>query len=96
VDGVVPTGVWYGDFSYVTSASAGVSTAFSIAENDGQTFFIGNEDNSFQIGVNQGGDHPISLLVLGQGTASAVPVPAAIWLFSSAIGLLGRMRRRSV
>ena len=96
VDGVVPTGNWYGALSYVTSSSGGVSTDFTIAENNGQMFFIDNEDNSFQISLNLGGDYPISLIVFGPVTASAVPVPAAAWLFGSAIGLLGWMRRRSV
>ncbi len=31
----------------------------------------------------------------GGGTVSPVPVPAAVWLFGSAIGLLGWMRRRT-
>jgi len=95
VDGVVPTGIWYGEFSYVTSSSGGTSTDFDIAFNDGQTFFIDNEDDRFTIGVRQvGGANPIDLIVLGQVTVAAVPVPAAVYLFGSALGFLGWMRRK--
>ena len=29
------------------------------------------------------------------GTATVVPVPAAVWLFASALGLMGWIRRRA-
>jgi len=98
VDGVVPTGLWYGAFSYMTSSSGGVSTDFSIAPNDGQTFFIDNEDNRFTIGVRQvGGANPIDLIVLGPVTVATVPVPAAVWLFGSGLlGLVGLAKRKKM
>ena len=34
-------------------------------------------------------------IIYNQASVNVVPVPAAVWLFGSALGLLGRMRRRA-
>jgi len=38
----------------------------------------------------------VSWVIWQQGGGSPVPVPAAVWLFGSAVGLLGWMRRRTI
>ena len=46
------------------------------------------------IGFNMDEIDPFDGFRAGTGTVSAVPVPAAVWLFGSGLGLLGWLRRR--
>jgi hypothetical protein len=42
-----------------------------------------------------GGVFPVDVLAQWRFSAVAVPVPAALWLFGSALGLLSWMRRKA-
>ena len=78
---VSPGGLYYLQFTSTAGAiGAGVPGSYS----GGATLAGGG--NLF----NGGAD-----LAFRTYSAAAVPVPAAVWLFGSALGLLGWMRRKS-
>ena len=62
-----------------------VCNGISVTENPGVSLII-REQSRFAAPFNASGY---------QYTFTAVPVPAAVWLFGSALGLLGWVRRRS-
>ena len=66
---------------------------------------VGDDVNSYAIGYTPESEAYFASHIAGYDDgvsgntsgkfASAVPVPAAVWLFGSALGMLGWMRRRS-
>lgn len=92
--GVIPTGLWDGTFNYLTST--GVQGAVVITPNSGQTFFIDNEDDRFDFGLlSSNGDTNINFLVSGFVSIEPIPIPAAAWLFVTALASLGVLRQRA-
>ena len=89
-------------FSFVTSEV--------LNSGSGDTFFVLNNDSFFpdqgRIGSGKcnGSCSPSTVFTFSEAqlstvsalTAIAVPIPAAIWLFGSGLGLLGWVRKRSV
>jgi hypothetical protein len=83
------------EFSAPAGNIALATITFTAGLSSGATMLslVENNVNPF----TDGGGSPYSPLVLDQTatiTIAAVPVPAAVWMFGSALGLLGFMRRR--
>ena len=70
------------------------------SESDGST--LPAPDNAWYFGMPSGSQRPLDKLVTDKmrawavfdGDVAVVPVPAAVWLFGSALGLMGVMRRK--
>ena len=80
-----------GSFSNVQSNRYWSATEYAPDTNDAWTFGMGN-------GFQYGGGKSLSLYgwAVQSGDVSAVPVPAAVWLFGSGLlGLIGVARRKS-
>ena len=91
----------FGNFEFQAKADKGNSRAqlltFTI------TGVVGDNVESYAIGYNEGDDAYFASHIAGytdpDGStsgqfASVVPIPAAVWLFGSALGGLGWMRRK--
>ncbi|MEM6639844.1 MAG: VPLPA-CTERM sorting domain-containing protein [Pseudomonadota bacterium] len=95
VAGEVPNGNWTGMFNY--ASSDGGAGTLDLAPNSGQTFFIDNEDGSFNLSLNGGdGATQIEFFATGFVEVAPIPLPAAAWFFISALGSLALSQRRSV
>ena len=60
----------------------------------GSISLLTGEFGSFETLTNEGQEY-IQYATAGTVTASAVPIPASVWLFGSALGLLAWMRRKA-
>ena len=82
---------YYGDALVATSSNftwsdgTGNSSAFAVISNAAS-------GENLACGIGVGSTAPLSCTVIG---APVVPVPAAAWLFCSAVGLLGWMKRKT-
>ena len=65
--------------------------AISISALSGQLTGFLNSGDAFAVSFTQAAPNQISV-----GNSSVVPVPAAVWLFGSALGVMGWVRRKSV
>jgi hypothetical protein len=84
-----------GDFSAITTANVlGVLTVNLLSAGAGMITVAENSWDCFVLSA--GGCHPS--IVYNSATvditAEVVPIPAAVWMFGSALGLLGFVRRR--
>jgi hypothetical protein len=79
-----------GPFSNVQSTRSNYwfSTEFNAGNRWNFRFLVGD-----QFGLSEGGIQ-IAAWAVHDGNPAAVPVPPAVWLFGSALGLLAWMRRR--
>ena len=75
--------------SLVNSYSSMVATAIGGAPGGFQNYCLSNGTPTCSSTSTTGYDFVFQI------AASAVPVPAAVWLFGSALGLMGAMRRRT-
>jgi len=82
------------DFNYAAPTLANATSATFDGTMSRQLPFLNWKNQAFSTAV--GVDSPFELYVdgLGVGDVSAVPVPAAVWLFTSAIAGLGVVRRK--
>ncbi len=79
-----------GPFSKVQNAAYWSGTVFAVLPNRAWVFRMGLGSQ----GVDEKGELRFAWAV-HDGNAAVVPVPAAVWLFGSALGLLGWMRRKT-
>ncbi|MEZ5563486.1 MAG: VPLPA-CTERM sorting domain-containing protein [Gammaproteobacteria bacterium] len=82
--------------------NSGTATTVILAGDDipiGAPQTLANSFNNMTLSSLGGGNWKLSNGVVGVGgydfTFNVVPVPAAVWLFGSALGLMGAMRRRT-
>ena len=96
---------FFGDFTFrdndhnlidgqVSVSHDGGSSIISLTDGVGDFSIIGSSD--FLIFNEDGGVGSTSDYYISAANLSAVPVPAAVWLFGSGLGLLGGMRRKTV
>jgi hypothetical protein len=71
-------------FDFIFGGTSDVPTVLTDSTLFGELLFMG---------MNSAGG-TFDLLLTSDGGFSAVPIPAAVWLFGSALGLLGWIRRR--
>lgn len=92
LNGVAPTSssVTYTDPAYPSSFGAVTLTQ--------RLFYwdLASAPGSYQIGFDTGAEHSMSLaqVAVDIGSVAAVPVPAAVWLFGSALAGMGVIGRR--
>jgi len=72
-------------FDFIFGGTPDVPTVLTDSTLFGELFFMG---------MNSAGG-TFDLLLMSDGGFAAVPIPATVWLFGSALGLLGWMRRRA-
>ena len=102
IDNDKNAGGGFGKFDFQATGSGSSRTqvlTFSIAG------VVGDDINSYAIGYTPESEAYFATHIAGYDDglsgntsgkfASVVPVPAAVWLFGSALGMLGWMRRRS-
>ncbi len=82
-----------GPFTNLQSYTYWSGTEYAPITDDAWSF---NFSNANQYRHNKNGyNRNYYALAVRDGDVAAVPVPAALWLFGSALGLLGLMRRKS-
>jgi hypothetical protein len=105
LDGNIFTDATFGDFTFrdndhnlingqVSVSHDGGSSIIALIDGVGDFSIIGRSD--FLIFNEDGGAGSTSDYYISEANISAVPVPAAVWLFGSALGFLGWMRRKTV
>lgn len=100
--------IFNGCCSNTFTISLGTSSAFNSFSQNIQLSGVLNPDtytlraeasaraDAFSPGTSEAGTAAFNFnFTLGSSGATVVPVPAAMWLFASAVGLLGWMRRRA-
>jgi hypothetical protein len=104
LDGPIPTGAIFGDFTFrddnhqvingtVSVSHASGSSVLDVVNGVADFSVIGS--SGFLVFNDDGGAGSTSNYYISEANISAVPVPAAVWLFGSGLGLLGWMRRKA-